>query len=990
MLLMPTSFVGAQEPSGIPPHDDLRFRCVGPTRGGRVTTVAGVRQRPGTYFMGASGGGVWKTTDFGHSWDNVSDGFLDSPSIGAIRVAPSDPDVVWVGTGSDGLRSNVIAGCGVYRSEDAGRTWQHLGLTETRHIGAIEVHPFNPDVAFVAAIGNAFAPNDERGVYRTIDGGDTWDRVLFVSERTGFADLEFCPADPKIVYAAAWQAERKPWTIESGGDEGGIWRSTDAGHTWQKLGGGLPEGLIGKIDLAVTPADPTRLYALVEAPGDAGGLYVSVDGGESFRQRSSDEGIRNRPFYYTNLDVCPEDPERLYVCAMRFLRSTDGGRSWQSQSTPHGDHHDLWIHPDHPDWWIQGNDGGATVTLDAGRSWSTLDNQPTAELYQVAVDNRFPYWLYAGQQDNSTIRVPSFAPHTRPGGATAYWEAVGGCETGPAVPDPRDADIVYANCKGRFGVYDHRTGQERHYEVGAANMYGHDPARLRYRFQRVAPIHVSPHDPDLVFHASQFVHVTADRGVHWQTISPDLTANDPRTQAISGTPITRDITGEEFHSTIYALRESPRSRGTIWVGANDGPVHVTRDGGKTWRDVTPPEVSAAVAPHGRVDCVEPSPHAPDKAFVCVLRYQLDDWRPLAFRTTDGGATWTRVTGPDSGVPQDEPVRVLREDPAREGLLYLGTERGLYVSFDDGGHWQPLRHGLPVVPVTDLVVHGRDLVVSTMGRSFWILDDLTPLRAEPRDLAGATVHLHRPAVAHRVRARSGRGIPESPEFGAVVDYVLAEAAGDAPLTLEIVGPDGAVLRRFHDRRPERETADAVFVAVDDDGLSREPGHNRFVWDLRHAGVGTRDGKDQRRGPMVRPGRYELRLRLGEIEARRPLEVALDPRVAAAGITGDDVAAQEGLQLELRAVYVSALRVERTQSARLAGMAKEHPDYQYARRIRELLVTADGAYPEPKLLDQLRYLDGLLDHADQRPGEDAVERLDELRSMLRGFEPKSQGD
>ncbi|MHC4220623.1 MAG: WD40/YVTN/BNR-like repeat-containing protein, partial [Planctomycetota bacterium] len=630
----------------------LQYRMVGPTQGGRVTAVAGHRAHPGTFYLGATGGGIWKTTDYGQTWANVSDGYFETPSIGAIRVADSDRNVVWVGTGSDGIRSNVITGRGVYRSSDAGATWQLVGLREAGQIGAVLVHPRNPDVAYVAALGHPFGRNPDRGVYRTTDGGQTWAHVLFLSDSTGAIDLEFAPDDPRQIYAAMWRGERKPWTIISGAREGGIYRSTDGGDTWTKLGGGLPTGLIGKSDLAVSPADPGRLYVLIEAePGS--GLYRSDDRGASFHLVSDQRGLLDRPFYYTNVDADPTNADVVYVNSTRFYRSTDGGATFRRLQTPHGDNHDMWINADDPRLFIQANDGGANVTTNGGETWSSQMNQPTAELYQVNVDDQYPYWLYAGQQDDGTVAVPSLPPYQAVVGAAGWWIAVGGCETGPAVPKPGDHNIVFANCKGRFGRFDKRTGQEQQFYVGAQNLYGHNPKDLNYRFQRVSPIEVSPHDANVVYHASQYVHVTRDGGVTWETISPDLTAFEPDKQVASGQPITRDITGEEHYSAIYAVRESPRERGLIWVGSNDGLVHVTRDGGETWADVTPP----GLPPNGRVQHIEPSPHRPGKAYVAVYRYLLDDWSPYFYRTTDYGQSWTLLTTGTNGIPADYPTRV---------------------------------------------------------------------------------------------------------------------------------------------------------------------------------------------------------------------------------------------------------------------------------------------------------------------------------------------
>lgn len=946
-----------------------------------MTAVAGVRQRRGEFYMGATGGGVFKTRDFGSRWENVSDGFFASPSIGAIRVAPSDPDVVWVGTGSEALRSNVIQGTGVYRSVDAGKSWSFVGLAEAGQIGAVEVDPRDPDVAYVAVVGKAFRPSAERGLYRTTDGGETWERILFVSERTGIVDVEISPADPNVLYAAAWTAERKPWTIRSGSEEGGVFRSMDGGSTWARLADGLPGGVIGKADLAVTPADPARVYVLIEAADDAGGVYRSDDGGDHFEQTSSESGLRARPFYYTNIDADPQDADRVYVNATGFYRSTDGGRSWRRRNTPHGDNHDIWIHPDDSDLFVQANDGGANVTIDGGETWSTQDNQPTAELYQIAFDEREPYWLYAGQQDNTTIRVPVFPPRAALGGASSFWEAVGGCETGPAVPKPGDPDVVYSACKGRFQVYRARTGQTQSYDVTAANMYGHDPKDLRDRFQRVSPIHVSPHDPGVIYHASQFVYRTRDEGRTWDRISPDLTAFDPERQGISGEPITRDITGEEFYSCLYAVKESPRVAGLIWVGANDGPIHVTRDGGRTWADVTPNQVE----PGGRVQCVEPSPHADGTAFVTVLRYQLGDDRPYALRTTDFGASWTLVTDGSNGIPADEPVRVVRFDPVRKGLVYCGTERGLYVSFDDGGLWHPIQQGLPVVPVTDIAVHPQgDLVLSTMGRSFWVLDDLGPLRAFGAGLAADVLAWAEPSRALRQHHRGSRSIPEYPSPGAVLDYWVPEGF-EGELTLEVRGPSGELVRVI-----SSESAGEEWVEPDEPGmralellrvgtpkLPKAPGANRFRWDMQHAGAWH---PDRRRaggqGPMVAPGRYRLRLSGGGLRAETELDVALEQRVLDEGVTFEDVKAQERVGLQIRDAISRARRIE--------AMAAEETDDEAVRAVRaEVLAalrTARGTYQQPMLLDQLGYLAGIVRGADQAPGRDVEERLAEWEAQL----------
>ncbi len=985
--------------------DALSYRNVGPSRGGRVTAVAGVADEPGTFYMGATGGGVWKTTDYGQSWNNISDGFFATASIGAIRVAASDSDIVYVGTGSDGIRSNVITGRGVYKSTDAGKTWAFVGLRDSGQIGAVEIHPSDPDTVFVAALGQAFGPNSERGVFRSRDGGASWEKVLFVSDRTGAVDLEFSPDNPREIYASMWRAERKPWTIISGGEEGGVYKSGDSGDTWVQLGGGLPSGIRGKSDLAVTPAAPDRLYVLMEAPKGEGGLYRSDDRGETFTLISTESRILDRPFYYTNVDADPADPDLVYVNSTRFLVSRDAGKSWRTRRTPHGDNHDMWINPKDSKLFIQSNDGGANVTRDGGRTWSTQHNQPTAELYQVNVDDRFPYWLYAGQQDNSTIRVPSLPPHPTPAGAAQFWESVGGCETGPAVPQPGDAAVVFSNCKGRFGRYNHRTGQEQQFYVGAANMYGHNPRDLKYRFQRVSPILVSPHDRNIVYHASQYLHRTLDGGRTWETISPDLTANDSVGHVFSGTPITRDITGEEFYSTIYSVQESPLARGVIWVGANDGPVHLTRDGGRTWRDVTP----SGLPRRARIQTVEASPHKAEKAYIAAYRYLLGDWEPYIFRTDDFGRSWTRLTTGANGIPADTPTRVIREDPDREGLLYAGTEFGLYVSFDDGQRWHSMQLNLPVTPVTDIKVHRQDLVLSTMGRSFWILDNLTPLHQYQTDLLADAHHFFQPRAAHRLRYRSpGRspGGADYPPAGAVIDYFLAEQPAGG-VQLEIADSAGKPVRVLQGIPAEGEEEEDE---EEETSFRRGPvlrplqysaGLHRWMWDMRHEPPATAMGSEREgRGPMVAPGRYSLTLRAGDWSATQTLEVLIDPRVGADGVSQRDLEEQEKLSLQVRDLLSRARglcgRIQESRTELRDAAQGSSGNSQALRRLDELhdllVTTEEHRYPTPMLLDQIEYLYAMLDRADQRPGGDAYERFEELKAALerhqRSFEEISR--
>ena len=959
-------------------YDGLTYRNIGPDRGGRVTAVAGITSQPSVFYMGATGGGVWKTTNYGATWVNVSDGYFASPSIGAIRVYQKNPDIVYAGTGSDGMRSNVITGKGVYKSVDAGRTWSFTGLKDAGLIGAVEIHPDNPDIVFVAAIGNPFGHNEERGVFRTTDGGRSWKKVLYISSKTGFSDVEIAPDDPSVIYAAAWTGERKPWTIISGSEEGGVFRSSDMGESWTKLGGGLPDGIIGKGDLAVTAADPNLLYVLLEAEGDKAGLYISSDRGNTFSLVSQERGLLDRPFYYCNIDVDPTNADKIYVNSTAYHVSNDRGRTWRRQSTPHGDNHDMWINPENPDVYVQGNDGGANVTRDSGVTCSTQENQPTAELYQVDLDDQFPYWVYAGQQDNTTIAVPARMTYSLPGGPTAWWLAVGGCETGPAVPKPGNPDIVYSNCKGRFYRYSKLTGQSKSYNVGAQNMYGHNPADLIYRFQRVAPIIVSPHDAGVVYHASQYLHKTVDEGVTWEIISPDLTAFEPDKQVVSGSPITRDITGEEFYSTIYSVAESKLVKGLIWTGANDGPVYVTRDEGKNWKNVTPKDLPTG----GRVQTVEPSPHNPARAYVSVYRYLLDDWQPYVYRTTDYGESWERITTGTNGIANDEPVRVVREDPVREGLLYAGTESGVHVSFDDGVRWQSLQMNLPVVPVTDLKVYRNDIVISTMGRSFWIMDNITPLHAIKDGVRTDEVILFPPDNAYRM----SRGP------GAMIDYYLPSEASSVSIT--VTSANGVVVARFSNLNSV-PPADITLLNWKDYAVKRsgnvpvKKGMNRFSWDLRTFGAMAGQGRAGA-GPVVVPGWYKVTISIdNRPELTADLQVLPDPRIIDDGVTIGDMEEQFTLACRFRD-FLTEARLFQSEMQKLKGSwdtristgkrlnARETREYASFEALYRKVITATGiSYPQPMLIDQISYLNSQIGSSDQKPGRDLYARYEQMR-------------
>ena len=948
---------------------NLKYRNVGPTRGGRVTTVHGVESQKNVFYMGTTGGGVWKTSDFGNNWYNVSDGYFKSPSIGAINIYQKDPNIVYVGTGSDGLRSNIIVGKGIYRSEDAGKTWDHIGLENVGQIGAVEIHPDDPNTIYVAAIGQPFKNNKERGLYKSIDRGKSWDKILYLSDSIGIVDVEFAPDDPNTLYAASWRAERKPWTIISGSTNGGAYKSVDAGKTWNKIDLGFDSKYIGKIDFAVSKSNPDRLFVMVEASADKGGLYKSEDRGKSFEHMNNREELVNRPFYYLNVESNPLNSDILYSSANRFMISKDAGKKWKSYSTPHGDNHDIWINPNDTSVWIQSNDGGANITFNSGKTWTTQFNQPTAEIYQVEVDDQYPYWLYGGQQDNySTVSVPSLPPYGLQAGPNAYITNTGGCETGPAVPKPGNPNIVYSNCKGRFGVYNKITGQEKQYYVGASNMYGHNPKDLKYRFQRVSPIHVSPHDSDVVYHASQFLHVTNDDGVTWETISPDLTAFESDKQVISGSPITRDITGEEFYSTIYSVRESQLKKGLIWVGANDGPVHVTTDAGKNWKDVTPNKNIKG----GRVDSVEPSSHNSSKAFVTILRYQLGDWRPYIYRTYNNGNSWDLIT---EGIPADYPVRVLREDPKREGLLFAGTEFGMFISFDDGNNWKSFQQNLPVTPITDIKIHRNDIVLSTMGRSFWIMDNINYLRNfsfNDNDFLYPVTN----TIRYRNRPSNNNHV-SYPRTSVDIDYkILKESVGE--ILIMIMDNENNLINSYKSINKNQnienyEMSTNEFTFISNSNISKKIGVNRFKWDMRHRGSWNKNSRfSYRNGPMAKPGIYKVILTIDGSSFTENFEIISDPRIK--DVSPEVYEEQEKILLEIRDFMTDVRLFE----DKVSKMLEKKPKNKKYLSIDRELKTKEGTYMQPMLIDQIRYLQSMLSRADQKPGKDALNRLKDLKS------------
>ena len=990
----------------------LSYRLVGHSKGGRVTTVTGVPSQPRTFYMGVASGGLFRTTDNGENWTPITDGQVPVGSMGDVAVSLSNPNVLYLGTGSDGLRSNVSTGRGVYKSTDAGATWTFAGLYYAGQIGAVRIHPTNPDIVWVAANGDAFKPNADRGIFKTTDGGRTWRKTLFHSETVGAMDVEIQPGNPQVVYAWLSRIERKPWTIISGSREGGFYKSTDGGERFTRITTGLPGELIGKGNLAVTAANPSRVYALIEAkPG--GGMYRSDDAGQTWTATNTTQtGLVQRPFYYTTIGADQRNADVIYAGAESFYKSVDAGRTFTTMRTPHSDNHDIWVNPADGNIMVQANDGGANVSTDGGRTWSTQLNQVTSEIYGIWVDNAFPYRLYGAQQDNSTFVLPSnMSPFDR--------DAIGdapGCETGPVLPHPTDPHTIYGSCKGQYSVLDLRSGQEKRYWIGGQSLYGNPASDLILRFQRVSPMATSPHDPEILYYGSQHLHRTRDKGVTWETISPDLTAKPACCQGVSGEPITRDVTGEEFYSTLYAITESPHEKGVIWVGANDGPFHITRDDGKTWDNITPPDLRAFPT-GGRVQWVDASPHRRGSAYYAVYRYLLGDYQPYIYRTDDYGKTWTRLTNGTNGIPADWPTRVVRESPNREGLLFAGTEFGMFISFDNGGRWQPFQLNLPNVPITDIKIHRGDLIVSTQGRAIWILDNISAIEQlapvqTPAERLSSVRQPPIPTAMHLFKPRDGYRTRVSPNlYGPQIDYYLPSAP-DGPVTIEILDPQGGVVNTYSSAASAgaaggggrgggrgggaattgqgaagRGAAPMTTSMPDPEAprggrggggapprVTTNVGMNRFVWNVQH-----------QNGLGAPPGSYQARLKVGTVVQMQPMRVLIDPNVAASGVTEADLVEQFQHNVRVRELVAAAMQtVSRVRQARAAAGAAPG-DAEKARRLEaiylQLVNTPEGVrYNKPGLQAHITYLASLTSGVDQKIGRDAIARYETLKKEL----------
>lgn len=1000
-LVMGVAFVSRAQPYDKKAFQGMKYRLVGPYRGGRALTAVGVVGQPHSYYFGSVGGGVWKSSNSGMTWEAL---WNDMPvsSIGSVAVAESDPNILYVGTGEACIRGNISHGNGVYKSIDAGKTWKHIGLTDTRQIGRVIVHPKNPDIVYVAALGHAYGNNAERGVFRTTDGGKTWEKTLYRDEKTGAIDITFVPGNPAILFAALWEAGRTPWGMTSGGPGSGLYKSMDAGATWKKIeGNGFPSDIVlGKIGVSVSGADPSRVYVMLEALEERGGLYRSDDGGNAWKQMTDDHRLRHRPWYYTHVTAHPKEVDTVYVLTVGMYKSTDGGKNWAPVGgIPHGDHHSLWIDAHDPARMATADDGGASISVDGGKTWSRQDNQPTAQFYHVATDNQFPYSIYGSQQDNTNIKIASRGDS---GGINRFhYNSVGGGEAGYVAPDPHDPQIVYAG--EYFGIltrWDQRTGHAQNIMVWPDDLDGHEAAAVKYRFNWTEPIVASKHNPGTVYYAGNIVFKSATGGMSWQEISPDLTRNDKSKQQRSGGPITGENISIEYYNVVFTLAESPAQKNMLWAGTDDGLIHLTRDEGKTWNNVTPKDL-----PEGMISVLDASPHSPESAYFAMDRHKFDDLTPYIYKTHDGGKTWTRI---NKGIPNGTFVRAVRVDPKRKELLYAGTETGVYVSFNDGGEWQPLQLNLPISPIHDLVVKDDDLVVATHGRSFWVLDDVSPLRQISAQIATADAHLFTPATALRWRPQGGAGAPfagENPPAGAILYYLLkADAKPGEEVKLEILDRAGKVVRKFSSIEKKVEgkpLPERAQERPDPNLIPAKAGLTRAVWDLGYDIPTLVPNAIYDMGfpaaPTAVPGSYVARLTAGGKQYTAPFDVKLDPRVKAPsadlqkqldfsqqvwtllGDTHDAVMTMRDVRAQLQALtsrFASDARGKGITSSVAEVIRKMAPVEAELIEVNAKSSQDMCNYPT-KLNSKIAYLADVADSADTPPTQPSLEFYAQLR-------------
>ena len=916
---------------------NLEYRCIGPFRGGRSAAVCGVNGNPELYYMGSTGGGVWKTEDAGQNWKNISDDYFGG-TIGAISVAPSNSNIIYVGGGEVTVRGNVSHGYGLWKSMDAGETWEYKGLKDGQYIPRIRIHPENPDLVYAAVLGHVFGPNMERGIYRSKDGGDNWEQVLFVSEDAGAVDLIIDPFNPRVLYASTWKMRRTPFSLESGGEGSGLWKSTDGGDNWTEISNnkGLPQGTLGIIGVTASPAKRDRLWAIIEA--ENGGVFRSDDAGKTWIKTNDDRNLRQRAWYYTRIYANTQNEDLVYVLNVQFWKSKDGGKSFESIRTPHSDHHDLWISTSDNEHMIIGDDGGAQVSLDGGHNWSTMMNQPTAQFYRVTTDDHFPYRIYAAQQDNSTVRIPH---RSLSGGISADdWEPTAGGESGFIAPDPKNPDIVYGGSYGGYLVrQNHKTGETRMIDVWPDNPMGWAAKEIKYRFQWNYPIFFSVHDENTLYCAANVLFKTTNEGQSWEQISPDLTRNDTTKMESSGGPITKDNTSVEYYGTIFAACESALESGVIWTGSDDGLIYVTRDGGKNWENVTPP---ASIMPEWTmINSLEAHPFEKGGIYVAATSYKNDDFTPYLYKTTDYGQTWEKIT---IGIAEDHFTRVIRADKNRTGLLFAGTESGMYVSFNDGELWQPFQLNLPVVPITDLVIKNNDLIVATQGRSLWILDDITILQQLDKETLSKDFALFNQRDSYRILAgRGGNGTGENPPSGAVIDFWLKDLSDSSKVLLEFLDDDRQVIKTFrNDTNDEKLKNDLTLGKID-----VRQGLNRFAWNLRYPDAKGFPGLimwgGSLRGPVAVPGTYHVRLTVDSLDTEKSFKVLPIPTYQST---------QEDYEKQFE--YLSEVRDKLTET---------HQCIIDIRAVREQMKTVNDKINKEEYLEITDHIKSILEELDK---------------------------
>ena len=874
-------------------YNSIEYRLVGPFRGGRAGTAVGVLNNPNLYYMGTAGGGVWKTVDAGNTWESISDGYFGG-SIGAIAVSESDPNIIYVGEGEQTLRGNVSSGHGVWKSNDAGETWKFIGLPKSEHISRIRIHPNNPDIVYIGVIGNLWKPNTERGLYKSENGGETWKKILYVSDKAGIGDFILDPNNSRIIYATTWEMKRNGYRMDSGGPDSKIFRSYDSGKTWQDISefNGLPSFPWGIVGVTISPVNSDRIWVMIEAKD--GGLFRSDDGGENWTKINSNRALRQRAWYYTRIYADTQNEDKIYVLNVSYGVSTDGGKTFTLKNAPHGDHHDLWIDPNNNLRMVIADDGGAQVSNDGGENWTTYFNQPTAQFYRVTTDNSFPYRIYGAQQDNSTIRINHRSSSSSI--TERDWEPSAGGESAHLAPDPNNNDIVFGGTyKGYMMMKDHSNGQMRSVNIWPDNPAGSGAEVMKYRFNWNFPIIFSPHDSKKLYAGSNYLHLSEDGGQSWNTISPDLTRNIPETILSSGGPITQDNTGAEFYANIFVIAESETENGVIWVGSDDGLIHITKDGGQTWKNITP---SQKISPKlNMINSIEPSPFDKGKAYVAATSYKFGDYTPYLYKTEDYGETWTLIT---KGIKDNYYTRVVRSDKKREGLLYAGTEWGMYISFDDGNSWSKFQLNLPITSIRDLHVKENDLVVATHGRSFWVIDDLTPLHQINEEDQNDSAILYKPDASYRMAQSGGWNSPnmllngENHPNGVIINYYIKNLKKDDYLRIDIENTDGTLIRSF-----TNDISSTIMKVRDDKNimvgnpfnealksdnlmkLNPKSGGNKLIWDMRYPGFTSFDGmvlySSPNLGPKVAPGEYILKMTYNDIQMSKKFEILKDPRV-----------------------------------------------------------------------------------------------------------------